>query len=237
MSLPRGHEITIMTIPCQSDSLLSPSPPIAHSTKKGKSLQPTQIPVSSRASIVFPLLANGGLFNPPREPNNISYGTLKEDKAPEIHVTHQLESNPSIYSGGVGGGGGQGSQHSAGSIDHVTSPTAHQSSRTTGTGEDLYSWMAKQQEFVKDNNKNNLKGNWDSKINTMTTEDTEDSDIQSGGDGFLYPMKDSLRLLDAHLIFEPLLSSLSVMPQQMLSAIGFTWFKSFTCWYNGYNEN
>lgn len=52
----------------------------------------------------------------------------------------------------------------------------------------------------------------------MTTEDTEDSDIQSGG--FLYPMKDSLRLLDAHLIFEPLLSSLSVMPQQMLSAIG-----------------
>lgn len=52
----------------------------------------------------------------------------------------------------------------------------------------------------------------------MTTEDTEDSDIQSGA--YLYPMKDSLRLLDAHLIFEPLLSSLSVMPQQMLSAIG-----------------
>lgn len=58
----------------------------------------------------------------------------------------------------------------------------------------------------------------DSKINTMTTDDTEDSDIQSGA--FLYPMKDSLRLLDAHLIFEPLLSSLSVMPQQMLSVIG-----------------
>lgn len=58
----------------------------------------------------------------------------------------------------------------------------------------------------------------DSKINTMTTDDTEDSDIQSGA--FLYPIKDSLRLLDAHLIFEPLLSSLSVMPQQMLSVIG-----------------
>lgn len=58
----------------------------------------------------------------------------------------------------------------------------------------------------------------DSKINTMTTDDTEDSDVQSGT--LLYPMKDSLRLLDAHLIFEPLLSSLSVMPQQMLSAIG-----------------
>lgn len=52
----------------------------------------------------------------------------------------------------------------------------------------------------------------------MTTDDTEDSDIQSGA--FLYPIKDSLRLLDAHLIFEPLLSSLSVMPQQMLSVIG-----------------
>lgn len=33
----------------------------------------------------------------------------------------------------------------------------------------------------------------------------------------LYPMHDSLRLLDAHLIFEPLLSSLGVMPQQMIS--------------------
>lgn len=52
----------------------------------------------------------------------------------------------------------------------------------------------------------------------MTTDDTDDSDVQSRP--FLYPMKDSLRLLDAHLIFEPLLSSLSVMPQQMLSAIG-----------------
>lgn len=58
----------------------------------------------------------------------------------------------------------------------------------------------------------------DSKINTMTTDETEDSDVHSGT--LLYPMKDSLRLLDAHLIFEPLLSSLSVMPQQMLSAIG-----------------
>ncbi len=33
----------------------------------------------------------------------------------------------------------------------------------------------------------------------------------------LYPMHDSLRLLDAHLIFEPLLSSLGVMPQQMIT--------------------
>nr|XP_034186923.1 transmembrane protein KIAA1109 isoform X7 [Osmia lignaria] len=144
-----------------------------------------------------------------------SYGTLREEKTPQIHVSHshQLGSNPSIYSGG-----GHGSQHSTGSLDQVTSPTSHQSNKPLNTGEDLYSWMAKQQEFIKDNEKSNLKGNWDSKINTMTTDDTEDSDVHSGT--LLYPMKDSLRLLDAHLIFEPLLSSLSVMPQQMLSAIG-----------------
>lgn len=39
----------------------------------------------------------------------------------------------------------------------------------------------------------------------------------------LYPMHDNLRLLDAHLIFEPLLSSLGVMPQQMLSSAGMCW--------------
>ncbi|KAK9299212.1 hypothetical protein QLX08_007719 [Tetragonisca angustula] len=153
------------------------------------------------------------------------YGTLREEKTPQIHISHshQLGSNPSIYSGG-----GHGSQHSTGSLDQVTSPTSHHSNKPLNTGEDLYSWMAKQQEFIKDNDKSNLKGNWvfraeqkslkDSKINTMTTDDTEDSDVHSGT--LLYPMKDSLRLLDAHLIFEPLLSSLSVMPQQMLSAIG-----------------
>ncbi|KAH0953833.1 hypothetical protein HN011_011903 [Eciton burchellii] len=151
----------------------------------------------------------------PGQDKTSGYGTLREEKTPQIHISHshQLGSNPSIYSGGVG----HGSQHSIGSLDQVTSPTSH-STKPINTGEDLYSWMAKQQEFIKDNDKGNLKGNWDSKINTMTTDDTEDSDIQSGA--FLYPMKDSLRLLDAHLIFEPLLSSLSVMPQQMLSVIG-----------------
>lgn len=33
----------------------------------------------------------------------------------------------------------------------------------------------------------------------------------------IVPKYDSLRLLDAHLIFEPLLSSLGVMPQQMVN--------------------
>ncbi|XP_057320080.1 bridge-like lipid transfer protein family member 1 isoform X4 [Microplitis mediator] len=215
VSSPRGRETSPLStpIPTGPESLTSPSPPVAQH-KRGRSLQPTQVPVSSRASIVFPLLASGGLFNQPRDPNNISYGTLQEEKTPQIQVlqSHNLGSNPSIYSGG------HNSPNSTGSIDQITSPTTHQSTRQINAGEDLYSWMAKQQEFIKDNDKSNLKGNWDSKINTMTTEDTEDSDIQSGA--CLYPMKDSLRLLDAHLIFEPLLSSLSVMPQQMLSAIG-----------------
>ncbi|XP_076277867.1 transmembrane protein KIAA1109 homolog tweek isoform X7 [Lasioglossum baleicum] len=225
VSSPRGKDTTPIATPVPGpDSLTSPSPPVVH-PKKGKSLQPTQVPASTRASIVFPLLASGGLFNQTREPNNISYGTLREEKTPQIHISHshQLGSNPSIYSAG-----GHGSQHSTGSLDQVTSPTSHHSTKPLNTGEDLYSWMAKQQEFIKDNDKSNLKGNWvfraeqkslkDSKINTMTTDDTEDSDVHSGT--LLYPMKDSLRLLDAHLIFEPLLSSLSVMPQQMLSAIG-----------------
>ncbi|XP_011494762.1 PREDICTED: uncharacterized protein KIAA1109 [Ceratosolen solmsi marchali] len=195
------------------DSLTSPSVPLAL-LKAGKSLQPTQIPASTRVSIAFPLLTTTSLFTQSREPNSISYGTLREEKTPQICISHHhLGSNPSIYSVGFG----HGSHHSTNSLDQVISPPTYHSSKPINLGEDLYSWMAKQQEFIKDNEKGQLKGNWDSKINTMTTEDTEDSDEQSGA--FLYTMKDSLRLLDAHLIFEPLLSSLSVMPQQMLSAI------------------
>ena len=88
---------------------------------------------------------------------SLGYGTLREEKTSQIHVSHshQLGSNPSIYSGG-----GHGSQHSTGSIDQVTSPTVQNSNRPVNTGEDLYSWMAKQQEFIKDSDKGNLKGNW-----------------------------------------------------------------------------
>ena len=60
----------------------------------------------------------------------------------------------------------------------------------------------------------------ESKVDTLTTEDTMDDpdylQISPGGYS-LYTMHDSLRLLDAHLIFEPLLSCLGVMPQQMVS--------------------
>ncbi|KAJ8666820.1 hypothetical protein QAD02_008482 [Eretmocerus hayati] len=194
-------------------------------TGPARSLQSSQLPPSARASIAFPLLATTGLFTQSKEPNTICYGTLREEKTPQICVSsHQLGSNPSVYSGGVGH---LGSQHSTSSVEQMVSPPVYPIGKPINLGEDLYSWMAKQQEFIKDPERAQLKGNWvfhtepkaskESKINTMTTEDTEDSDVKSGA--FMYTMKDSLRLLDAHLIFEPLLSSLSVMPQQMLSAI------------------
>ncbi|KAJ4439278.1 hypothetical protein ANN_07398 [Periplaneta americana] len=156
------------------------------------------------------------------------YGPLKEERSsmPHSHGQHHhLGSNPSIYSGG-----GPGSQHSMTSLENNFSPTGNSSvpaskywdASRKETGEDLYSWMAKQQDFMKDADvsKTQLKGNWESKINTLTTEDTlEDPEyLQMTAGGYsLYPMHDSLRLLDAHLIFEPLLSCLGVMPQQMIS--------------------
>jgi len=76
-----------------------------------------------------------------------------------------LGSNPSIYSCG-----GQGSQHSVTSLDNNFSPTGNSSAPAskyweTGrkqTDEDLYSWMAKQQDFLKstDVSKTSMKGNW-----------------------------------------------------------------------------
>lgn len=90
---------------------------------------------------------------------NTGYGTLREEKAPHIYISHhQLGSNPSIYSGcNVGQGG---SQHSTNSLDHITSPPINHSSKPVNLGEDLYSWMAKQQEYMKEQDKGNLKGNW-----------------------------------------------------------------------------
>lgn len=94
------------------------------------------------------------------------YGTLREDKTPQIHISHshQLGSNPSIYSGGLG----HGSQHSTGSLDgQMISPISQHPNKPINPGEDLYSWMAKQQEFIKENDKSNLKGNWVSSIDRI----------------------------------------------------------------------
>lgn len=71
VSSPRGKDTTPITTPVPGpDSFSSPSPPTV--AKRGKTLQQTQVPASARASIVFPLLTNSGLFGQTREANNIS---------------------------------------------------------------------------------------------------------------------------------------------------------------------
>lgn len=78
VSSPRGKDTTPLATPVPGpDSFTSPSPPVAL-PKRGKTLQPTQVPASTRASIVFPLLTSGGLFNQTREPNNISKCTVSK---------------------------------------------------------------------------------------------------------------------------------------------------------------
>lgn len=73
--------------------------------------------------------------------------------------------------------------------------------------EDLYFWMAKQQENKK-------------KENSVEPEIIRPAPVKLPGaagqtrGGIL---QDSIKLLDAHLIFEPLLTCLGVMPQQMVN--------------------
>ena len=72
VSSPRGKDTTPLATPVPGpDSHSPPSPPIVVA-KRGKTLQQTQVPVSARASIVFPLLTGSGLFGQTREANNIS---------------------------------------------------------------------------------------------------------------------------------------------------------------------
>ncbi|KAG8228088.1 hypothetical protein J437_LFUL000087, partial [Ladona fulva] len=109
---------------------------------------------------------------------------------------------------------------------HFPSPLARNVSGTEN--EDLYTWMSKQQEFMKPNptrvaaaaeeERQKLKGNWDSKLNTMTTEETVDESTMMPNGPSNIPIANyssSLHLLDAHLIFEPLLTCLGVMPGQI----------------------
>lgn len=73
----------------------------------------------------------------------------------------------------------------------------------------------------------------ESKINTLQTDSSGDEILMTNKDDqqeaiSFYPIPDSLRLLDANLIFQPLLSSLGVMPQQLrLATIAETSMSSF----------
>lgn len=83
----------------------------------------------------------------------------------------------------------------------------------THSSEDLYSWMAKQDAV------GSLKGYMESKINTLQTDSSGDATLPkentTAPEISLYPIHDSVRLLDANQIFQPLLSGLGVMPQQL----------------------
>ncbi|XP_075226335.1 transmembrane protein KIAA1109 homolog tweek [Lycorma delicatula] len=259
---PGGPSIAIHSPPTHSppnahltlDSLIFSSPTSPNSLQlqqtggnRKKSLLPSHPPASSRASIVFPLLSgtNPFLHHQHRRVDSqggnekcIGYSTLKED-----HKSHS--SHPSLYSGGGGAGtGGQGqstagnnapeSQHSMTSLENQNFSPSSYVPPTSKEGEDLYTWMAKQQEFVQPKDekvticgipKGHYWPNSETKIapvnvapNGGTFVNTDYLLLAAAGYS-LYPMHDSLRLLDAHLIFEPLLSSLGVMPQQMISSI------------------
>jgi hypothetical protein len=159
-------------------------------------LQPTQHPNSSRASVVLPLLTNNNPFTQKRiNDDNTCYGTLREDC-----LIYNMGSDPSeVYS------------HSS---PELPSSPLHKTVGHTHSSEDLYSWMAKQDTV------GSLKGYMESKIDTLQTESSGDAgtlpkENVTAPEISLYPIHDSVRLLDANQIFQPLLSGLGVMPQQL----------------------
>lgn len=82
------------------------------------------------------------------------------------------------------------------------------------SSEDLYNWMAKQDAVA------SLKGCMESKIDMFQAELADEveevpKETQAMSGVSFYPIHDSVRLLDANLIFQPLLSALGVMPQQL----------------------
>lgn len=78
--------------------------------------------------------------------------------------------------------------------------------------EDLYFWMAKQQEQREKQEKHFLEK--EHLIARPTQDHPKGGPFHYQSHGIL---QDSITLLDAHLIFEPLLSCLGVMPQQMVN--------------------
>ncbi|XP_050533025.1 transmembrane protein KIAA1109 homolog isoform X6 [Daktulosphaira vitifoliae] len=167
-----------------------------------KSLLPTQMPASSRASVMFPILD---------ESSNQTFKNTIDGPVGENSLPIGAED-----------------ENSVGSIEKI-------SSQKLERNEDLYTWMAKQdfenydsripRKIVKAKKLRNWKLRkrplWvsESKNIPLVTENQSTADVgDSDSARFnIFLKHDSLRLLDAHLIFEPLLSSLGVMPQQMVN--------------------
>lgn len=98
---------------------------------------------------------------------------------------------------------GQSICSSSDSIDRNWSPPPNHK-------EDLYSWMAKQQNETQ--SKENDETNKESDSIPYVSAPKPSAAALAGA-----LMQDSMRILDAHLIFEPLLTCLGVMPQQMIN--------------------
>ncbi|XP_060850802.1 bridge-like lipid transfer protein family member 1 isoform X1 [Rhopalosiphum padi] len=172
--------------------------------KNNKSLLPTQMPASSRASVMFPILDD----------------TVQHTYKNIVEVP--LGDNN--YQAPVEG------ENLAGSVEAI-----NMSPQKSDRNEDLYTWMAKQDFINPEPRVSNrlIKAkkirNWRLRKGPLRTSESKNvpltSDNQSSADFAesdslrfnIFPKYDSLRLLDAHLIFEPLLSSLGVMPQQMVN--------------------
>nr|XP_022901618.1 uncharacterized protein KIAA1109 isoform X2 [Onthophagus taurus] len=172
--------------------LTSPSPPVSQKRRK-MSAQPPTGASSGRASVVLPLLNGSNPFLQKKiNDANICYGALRED-----HTAVNLGSDPSVCTN---------SSPEAPLSPLHRIPTRNQSS------EDLYSWMAKQ-------DVENFESGVESKIDTLQTQSSgEETTLAKENQAFLVPLHqlhDSWKLLDANLIFQPLLSSLGVMPQQL----------------------
>ncbi|KAF4529365.1 hypothetical protein B566_EDAN016814, partial [Ephemera danica] len=164
-----------------------------------KKTLPSHPPCSSRASIVFPILNPS--FSGRRFESNAA--ALRQESV------QTLCSNPDALV-----------DSSINSLDgNMTSPNKPWQPLEP---EDLYWWMVNKQasgptDFMKSaEERNHWKKNLESKVTTLTTEETANTlEGQQNNAYNLYPMSNSLHLLDAHLIFEPLLSCLGVMPEQI----------------------
>lgn len=142
-------------------------------------------------------VVSGGVESVLASPSPPGYGTLHED------TVINFGSDPSD-------GCSQSSPELPSSPTHRAIGHAHSS-------EDLYSWMAKQDA---ETDVKNLEGCLESKVDTLHTESSGDVGTLPreniiDQEALLHPIQESVRLLDANQIFQPLLSSLGVMPQQL----------------------
>ncbi|KAK6639579.1 hypothetical protein RUM43_007852 [Polyplax serrata] len=177
------------------------SPTFGSGGQKKKHLPPHNMPPSSRASIVFPILNATHPFPMENKFSTTEFNSTSVVAKEYKQSERQLGSNGSSFSNGA-----PGSHHSLLSLE-------------SQPGEDLYAWMAKQQDFIKEEElQNEVKKPqmFDFSTGSGLQNDIRENIPNSVGGYNFYPVHDSLCLLDAHLIFEPLLSALGVMPQQMI---------------------